>query len=204
MARWGGDAGREAAVECETVYTIGHSNHSSDVFVTLVKDSGLNAIADVRSTPFSRRNPQFNRDVIAATLKENAVAYAWLGEELGARPSDPRLRRADGGVDFRLLEASPAFLRGIERVCDGARRFRLAMMCAERDPLNCHRTHLIARHLAGEGVEIRHVMADGRIVDHKDLENSIIRNAFPEGRDLFTNGPGVLLSEAYDRWGKNQ
>ena len=192
----------EASVERETVYTIGHSNHSSDAFIALLKEAGVDALADVRSTPFSRYNPQFNREVLASVLKEAGVAYVWLGDHLGARPSDASLRRPDGGVDFRRLAASPAFRHGIERVRDGARRYELAMMCAERDPLNCHRTFLIARQLADEDVAVRHVLGDGRIIDHRDLESRIVSEAFPEGRDPFTTGKGTLLNDAYDRWDK--
>ena len=105
-------------------------------------------------------------------------------------------------MDFRRLVASAAFRRGIERVCDGARRFRLAIMCAERDPLNCHRTFLIARHLAGEHVGIRHVLGDGQIIEHQDVERRVIANAFPNGRDFFVENEGALLNEAYDAWGR--
>ncbi len=191
-----------ASVAREIVYTIGHSNNASADFIDLLKGAGVGAIADVRSTPFSRRNPQFNRETLASSLKDNAVAYVWLGDQLGARPSDPSLLRADGGVDFRRLVASAAFRRGIERVCDGARRFRLAIMCAERDPLNCHRTFLIARHLAGEHVGIRHVLGDGQIIEHQDVERRVIANAFPNGRDFFVENEGALLNEAYDAWGR--
>lgn len=192
----------EAPVEPETIYTIGHSNHSIGDFLALLKAAGLGAIADVRSAPYSRRNPQFNREALSSALKDNGVAYAWLGEELGARPRDPSLRHSDGGVDFRRLAASAAFRRGIERVRDGARRFKLAIMCAERDPLNCHRTFLIARHLAGEDVAIRHVLGDGQIIEHQEVERRVISNAFPNGHDLFAVSEDVLLNEAYDAWGR--
>lgn len=183
----------------EIIHTVGHSNHALEAFISLLRRAGIEAIADVRSTPYSRRNPQFNRETLAAALKESGLAYVWLGEGLGARPADASLRRSDGGVDFHRLAASATFRRGIERVRDGARRFKVAMMCAERDPLACHRTFLISRHLAGEAVEIRHVLGDGRVIGHRDLEEGLIRRAFPNGQDLFMGDESTLLNEAYDR-----
>jgi uncharacterized protein (DUF488 family) len=120
-------------VENAEVYTIGHSNHSMEDFIGLAREAGINAIADVRSTPFSRRNPRFNRETMRLALRARNIVYVWLGDGLGARPTDRSLRRPDGGVDFTRLAAGEAFTKGIERVLDGARRYRLALMCAERD-----------------------------------------------------------------------
>lgn len=184
------------------VCTIGHSNHSEAAFLALLEGAGIDAVADVRSTPYSRRNPQFNRETLGPALKRRGVAYVWLGEGLGARPADPALRRPDGSVDFERVAASPAFLAAIDRVRDGANRHKVALMCAEREPINCHRTILIARHVAGLSVAIRHILGDGSIMDHEELENEILCQVFPEGRNLFSSSDDPLLDQAYDKLAK--
>ncbi len=185
------------------VYTIGHSNHSAELFLSLLNRASIDAIADVRSNPYSRRNPQFNRETLQATLAARGVAYVWLGDGLGARPSDPALRRQDGGVDYKLVAASAAFRKGIERVCEGVKRHAVALMCAERAPVDCHRTILVARHLAALALDVRHVLEDGRVVDHREIENQIICRCFPNGTDLFLSARQDLLATAYDKlWQK--
>lgn len=183
------------------VYTIGHSTLSMEDFVSLASGAGITAIADVRSTPYSRRNPQFNREDIASALKRRGIAYVWLGDGLGARPSDPSLYRPDGGVDFGRLAASQKFASGIDRVIDGAKRYRVALMCAERDPVDCHRTILVARHVAAKGIAVSHVLDGGLVAEQKEIEQRILARAFPRGPGLFITEGNEALREAYDRLG---
>lgn len=183
--------------EARVVYTIGHSNHSIEAFVELLQHHGITAVADVRSHPSSPRFPHFNREALSARLRAAEIAYVFLGEELGARPEDPDCYR-DGRVDFERLEARPAFRRGIDRVLHGAASYRLALMCAEKEPLDCHRTILVARWLKALGVEIRHILYDGSVEDHRQTEKRLIdRMGFK--RDLFTAATGDLdiLDQAY-------
>jgi len=162
-------------VPTETViYTIGHSNHSIDKFIGLLRRYGVTAIADVRSTPYSRYHPQFNTKPLAASLKKAGIAYVFLGEELGARPKDPACYN-NGSVDFDRLAAREQFQRGIERVLQGSRKYRLALMCAEKEPLDCHRTILVCRHLRERGVSIKHILADGSIEDHRQTEARLLK-----------------------------
>ena len=128
------------------VYTIGHSTHPIERFIELLKMHSITAICDVRSAPYSRMNPQFNREPLRDTLKEAGIAYVFLGEELGARSKDLSCYR-NGKVDYELLARTELFHSGLERVREGARTHRIALMCAEKDPLDCHRTILVARNL---------------------------------------------------------
>jgi uncharacterized protein (DUF488 family) len=180
------------------IYTIGHSNHAIDTFNALASGAGITAIADVRSVPYSRRNPQFNRETLAAALKTAGMAYVWLGDVLGARPKDPALRRPDGGADYGLIAAEEAFAGGLDRLVYGAARHRVALMCAERDPLDCHRTVLVARNLAARGIGLRHVLADGRVVPHRAIEERVLAAAFPDGGGLFAEDTARMLDQAYD------
>ena len=113
------------------LYTVGHSNHPIEKFIGLLTANGINAVADVRSRPFSRRHPQFNKERLAAQLAQHGIAYVFLGKELGARSEDPACYE-DGKVQYPRLAATAAFKTGIERVLAGAEKFRLALMCAEK------------------------------------------------------------------------
>jgi uncharacterized protein (DUF488 family) len=123
------------------LYTIGHSTHSLEKFIALLKQQGITALCDVRSKPYSCMNPQFNRENLKRSLRENGIAYIFLGKELGARSEDPSYYVC-GKVQYDRLARSALFQKGIIRVRSGMRDFRLALMCAEKDPLECHRTIL--------------------------------------------------------------
>lgn len=148
--------------ELPTLYTVGHSNHSFERFVGLLSANGITAIADVRSRPFSKRHPQFNKERLAAALAQRGIAYVFLGKELGARSEDPSCYE-NGKVQYGRLAAAPAFKAGIERVLAGAEKFRVALMCAEKEPLDCHRTLLVSRALESAGASVAHILADGNI-----------------------------------------
>jgi uncharacterized protein (DUF488 family) len=147
------------------VYTVGHSNHPIERFVELLRGAGITAVADVRSVPQSRRYPQFGRVRLERSLREAGIAYVYLGVELGGRPADPTLLR-DGKPDYERMAATPAFGAGLDRIVDGARRYRIAAMCAEREPMECHRFLLVSPHLLERGVAVQHILAGGTIEPH--------------------------------------
>src|SRR5258707_92198 len=126
----------------DTIYTIGHSTHPIEQFVTLLKSVSITAVSDVRSRPYSRMNPQFNREPLKATLRAEGIKYVFLGKELGARSDDQSCYR-NGQLQYDLLAGTELFRQGIERMKEGARSFRIALMCAEKEPLDCHRTILV-------------------------------------------------------------
>lgn len=168
------------------LFTIGHSNHPIERFVALVRGAGVTAIADVRSTPASRRYPWFNQARLAPHLAAEGIAYAPLGDALGGRPRDPRLYRVDGVADYAAMARTEEFRGGLDRVAEGARRYRVCLMCAEREPLDCHRCLLVARALAENGSTIGHVLADATIEPHAETEERLLGLA-GEAADLFAN-----------------
>lgn len=179
------------------VYTLGHSTHTIERFVALLEQHGVNAVADVRSRPFSRMNAQFNRDELRRSLGSVGVAYVFLGDELGARPKD-RACYEQGRARHERIAATALFGRGLDRVVDGAARFRVALVCAEKDPMTCHRAILVGRHLVARGVEVNHILADGAIESHTD---ALARAADEEGvsmRDLFRTRDEIF-DEVYAR-----
>ncbi len=179
------------------LFTIGHSNHSIERFLELARGAGITAIADVRSTPASRRYPWFNQARLAPRLAEENIAYVPLGDALGGRPRDPRFYREDGVADYEAMARTDEFLAGLDRVTDGARRYRVCLMCAEREPLDCHRCLLVARALAERGFAIGHVLADGAIEPHAHTEERLLALTRASA-DLFADR-GQRLASAYAR-----
>lgn len=143
------------------VLTIGHSTHSIEKFLSLIEPHGVKAIADVRSAPYSRRHPQFNRDPLRQALEVCGIRYVFCGQELGARPEDSSCYDEHGRVRYRRLAGTPLFRSGIDFILRQARERRIALLCAEKEPLQCHRTLLVARELVARGLPVSHIHADG-------------------------------------------
>lgn len=168
----------------ELVLTIGHSTHPLERFIELLEKAGVTAIADVRSSPYSRFNPQFNRETLDKALKEHGIAYVFLGRELGARSDDPTCYEK-GRVQYGRLAKTDLFQSGLQRVRKGTQSRRVALMCAEKEPLDCHRTLLVSRALEAQGVSVSHILADGRLETHTATMNRLLKVAGLPETDLF-------------------
>lgn len=151
------------------VYTVGHSNHSIEAFVELLRSNGIEALVDVRTHPYSRFATQFNRESLKGSLSAAGVRYLYLGGELGGRPTGSEFYDAEGYVLYDRLAASPAFLSGLRRLESGIAEYRVALMCSEEDPNVCHRRLLISRALGGRGIEARHIRGDGSVETEPEL-----------------------------------
>lgn len=155
------------------IFTVGHSNHGQDDFVALLRRHAIGLVVDVRSAPFSRWAPHFNRRQIAAELTRQGIAYAYAGDRLGGRPDDPvcykRGEIPTGDIDFLkevdypAVARQPWFQEGIARLLDLAAGETVALMCSEEDPARCHRHHLIAQDLLDRGVAVTHIRGDGTV-----------------------------------------
>jgi len=177
--------------------TIGHSNHPIEHFIGLLKGAGITALADVRSKPYSRRFPHFGREKLASALKDAGIHYVYLGDSLGGHPADASLL-TNGHPDYARMREAPHFKAGLDRLLEGAEKYTVAVMCAEREPLECHRTMLIARALADWNVDLRHIMADGTIETHADLEARLLKWAKLGEPELFADC-AALMTEAYQK-----
>jgi uncharacterized protein (DUF488 family) len=177
------------------ILTIGHSTHTWDRFVALLHGAGVTAIADVRSSPYSGRAPQFSRDALVEKLREAGIAYVFLGKQLGGRPANKALY-CDGVADYERMAEIPEFAAGLDRVIEGAGRYRIALMCAEREPLECHRCLLVGRRLRQRGVEVGHILADGTIQPHQAIEARLLSVTGISNDDMFAP-PAERLSHAY-------
>ena len=176
------------------VLTVGHSNHALETFLALLRGHHITALADVRSAPYSRFNPQFNRKALAASLEAVGIGYVFMGHALGGRPDDPSCYE-QGRVRYDRLAQTPLFREGLERIVDGAGRQRIALMCAEKEPLDCHRTILVGRSLAERGVAVAHILADCTLEPHDETMDRLLASAGLPGEDLLQSRE-QLIEEA--------
>jgi uncharacterized protein (DUF488 family) len=145
-----------------TLYSIGHSNVAVDRLIALIERHSIATLCDVRSAPYSRYNPQFNRETLAESLRAAGIAYRFMGDTLGGKPADSALRTEDGALpDYAKIAASPGFQRGLDQLIALGARAPTAFMCSEADYHSCHRHKLIAPALIERGVTVLHILPDG-------------------------------------------
>ena len=156
------------------VFSIGHSNHDLADFLRLLRRAGVTAVADVRSHPFSRRLPQFNRPDLERALQARRVSYLFLGDRLGGRPEDTTLYDADGRVDYEKVRATDDFRAGLDALLLAAGRSPVAMLCSEADPLDCHRGLMIAPALLERGLAPLHLRRDGTVETTAEMEGRLL------------------------------
>jgi len=145
------------------VWTVGHSNHDADTFARLVLGERIEFLVDVRSYPYSRFAPHFNRDELEAAMVRQGVGYLFLGEELGGRPTREEHYDAEGHALYGPMSEEPQFALAVERLVTGARRHRIALLCSEGDPQHCHRRLLVGKVLIEQGAELRHILPNGTV-----------------------------------------
>jgi hypothetical protein len=203
-----------ASIAMLPIFTIGHSSQPLDAFIALLQRHAVQVIADVRSRPYSRRFPHFSRERLQASLAAADVGYVFLGQELGARRDEPECY-VDGQASYDRIATLPAFAAGIERLLQGAQKYRVALMCAEQDPLTCHRTILVCRELPKyaprDALAISHICRSGELEAHAQAEQRLIQEELgkalgkqpgrSEQADLFGSGPDFaqLVRQAYER-----
>ena len=157
------------------IYSIGHSGHSIEKFIGLLNKYNINYLVDVRSSPYSKRIPQFNRELLKIGLQDKDIHYLHLGNKLGGRYSDPRLLSDNKQVDFEKVRETDLFIEGLNELMDVVKQNnRVAFMCAEKDPLGCHRFALVSRALSLKGVEVRHILEDGNYVLNDELDKRLL------------------------------
>ena len=181
------------------VLTIGHSNHAAADFLALLRQHAVTALADVRSAPYSRFNPQFNRETLRRTLTDAGIAYVYLGRELGGRSDDPACYR-NGRICYDRVAETRNFKDGLRRLETGMAEHRIALMCAEKEPLHCHRTLLVSQALDADGVEVSHIHADGRLESHAGAMDRLLAAVqLPAEGDLLEQSRADLVATAI-RW----
>jgi len=152
------------------VWTVGHSNHDFDHFAGLLASQSIEVVVDVRSYPYSKYCPHFDREALKKALESKGLCYLYLGEELGGRPTKDSQHDEDGHALYGEMAQEPDFRAAIGRVVEGARKFRLALVCSEGDPHDCHRRLLVGKVLTDGGVELRHILPDAEVIAETTVE----------------------------------
>jgi uncharacterized protein (DUF488 family) len=182
------------------IYTVGHSSLSIGDFLGQLQRHQIQVVADVRSAPYSRRYPHFSREGLRKSLTGADIRYLFLGRELGARRDEPQCY-VDGQASYEEIAKLPNFVRGLERILEGAEKYRIALTCAEHDPLTCHRTILICHELRRREVQIQHILRGGALEDQAQAERRLIEEELgsDDQAELFTRPANteLLVERAY-------
>lgn len=174
------------------ILTIGHSSLNYEQFLALLRGAGVSAVADIRSVPSSRHFPQFNRETLKAGLRSDGIKYVFLGAELGGRPQNKNFY-CDGIADYEKMAGDINFKEGIDRVLRGAKQYRIALMCSEHDPLDCHRCLLVGRALTERGMAVSHILSNGSQISQSQIEEQLIQECGHGGKDFFAEDKERLI-----------
>ena len=178
-----------------SVFTIGHSNHTLANFLKLLHGHAIEVVADVRSAPYSRFNPHFSREALRGELKDAGISYVYLGRELGGRSDDPQCYQ-NGRICYERVARTPRFQDGLRRLTKGMAEHRIALMCAEKEPLHCHRTLLVGQALDAKGVDISHIHANGELEGHAATMDRLLASFDLHPHDDLLEEPRAVLVEA--------
>ena len=167
-----------------TIFTVGHSRYKIEYLIKLITKHKITAIADVRSIPYSRINPQFNKESLQSKLRQHGIAYVFLGKELGARPEDQSCY-INGKVSFDAIMKTALFRQGIKRLLEGMEQYKVSLLCSEKDPIYCHRTILVSKYIYSLGLTVYHIHEDSHLESHEALIERLLRMYDLEEEDFF-------------------
>jgi uncharacterized protein (DUF488 family) len=184
-----------------TIYTIGHSIYENEHFVKLLKQNQINTIVDVRSTPYSKFAPQYNRETLKEYLKQNSICYIFMGNLLGARYEDKTLLFYDGKVNFKKVQETKNFQDGVMRLQKGIEKgYSISLMCSEKEAFDCHRFGLISEFLSKKSIDINHIYPD-KVVLQQELEQKLLKKYEKQIPKIDLFNPNInfeeQLKEAY-------
>ena len=184
-------------------FTIGHGNYPIDRFITFLQNTGIDLIIDVRSSPYSRFNPQFNRENLEKSLVMNDINYKYMGNKIGGRQSDPNLLFPNGTVNYRKVQETEKFQEGINEVLSIiSSGKKIALMCAEKEPEGCHRFALISPVLQSRGISVIHIRPDMKLQANEDLERELIDSFFDTSQVSITGEQVDFVAEMYKKAGR--
>lgn len=180
------------------LFTIGHSQYKVEYFLSMLKNYNINYVVDVRSIPYSKFANNYNRENIKRILMDINIDYSFMGNYFGARPSDIKLYSAEGYVDFDKVKESSKFRQGLECVLKGiGMGNRIALMCTEKDPIDCHRSILVGNTFWENGIEVNHIISDITIQKHEELNERLKNIYFPERNQMSIFSIDNFIEEDY-------
>ncbi|GKX66882.1 DUF488 family protein [Inconstantimicrobium mannanitabidum] len=178
------------------IFTIGHSNYPIDYFISLLKINKINCVVDVRSTPYSKYTPQYNREEVKKLLNIKGITYIHMGEEFGARREKKELYSKEGYLDFEKTRKDSIFLSGVDRIINGCKKgYNIALMCTEKDPFDCHRCIMVGKGLEDNGFEVDHIMQGNKHIKQKEIERKLLDKYFKDRNQIMLESvQGKILS----------
>lgn len=167
------------------IFTVGHSQHKVDYFIEMLETYNVNYLIDVRSMPFSQYATNYNKDILNDSLISHNINYVFMGEYFGARPNNYNLYSKKGYLDFDMMKRSKMFLTGVDNVLKGIEQGnRIALMCTEKDPIECHRTILVGNAFYERGIEVEHILANNTLQNHNELNSRLVEMYFPDRNQI--------------------
>lgn len=163
------------------LYTIGHSQHEFEYFISLLKKYDINYLLDVRSTPYSKYAETYNKEKLSGLLYSRGIEYSFMGKFFGARPNNIQLYCKEGYLDFEKVAHSDLFIKAMQNVTLGLERGNnIALMCTEKDPFDCHRAIMVARAFSLNGIDTNHILFDGTLQTQGELDQRLLNKYFPD------------------------
>lgn len=167
------------------IYTIGHSNYTVERLIDMLRHYNINCVVDIRGTPYSKYNIQFDKDTIKYTLTKAGFVYIYMGEELAAKRVRKVSYNSEGYSDFKEVINEEEFIRGIERLKTGySKRYKIALLGAMQDPIRCHRSILVGRYLRDNNINVKHILDDYSIASQEEIEEMLLNKYFSNRNQL--------------------
>lgn len=167
------------------VFAIGHSNYTIEKLIDMLNQYNINCVVDIRETPYSRYNIQYNREDFCKTLRKEGFIYIYMGKEFGARRGSKESYNREGFADFEKVSKEDIFKKGIERIKDGCKKgYKIALLGAMQDPIRCHRSILVGRRLNENGINVKYILHEGDVAEQEDIENQLLDKYFSERNQI--------------------
>ncbi|EGT5081794.1 TPA: DUF488 domain-containing protein [Clostridioides difficile] len=179
------------------IFAIGHSNYPYDKLINMIKKYDINCVVDIRETPYSKYNIQYNKEAFNESLRNSGFIYIYMGKEFGAKRNNKDVYTQEGYADFEKVAKEDIFLNGIERLKKGCQMgYRIVLLGAMQEPIRCHRSILVGKVLNKEGFDVKYIMHEGNLTYQEDIEESLLDKYFSDREQLSIDN---LLGSALTR-----
>lgn len=179
------------------IFAMGHSNYPYDKLIDMIKKYNVNCVVDIRETPYSKYNIQYNREVFNESLKKSGFIYIYMGNEFGAKRTNKDVYTEEGYADFEKVIKEDIFLKGIERLKNGCQMgYKIVLLGAMQEPIRCHRSILLGKTLNKEGFDVKYIMHERYLATQEDIEESLLDKYFSDRKQLSIDN---LLGNALTR-----
>ncbi|MGL4990125.1 MAG: DUF488 family protein [Sarcina sp.] len=167
------------------VFAIGHSNYPFEKLIKMLKEHNVNCVVDIRETPYSRYNVQYNKEVFELRLKQEGFIYIYMGVGFGAKRQSKESYLNKVYADFELVKEEKSFIESVQRVKNGIKKgYKIALLGAMQEQIRCHRSILIGRVLYSQGIDVKYILHEGGLATQDDIENDLLNKYFSTRNQL--------------------